>query len=510
MTARRPLVVAAGEVRELPTGDLITVGALDLATVELLVNKDVANGYCGLNSSAKVPSGNLTGATSSITGIVRLTGDLGGTATAPTVPGLAAKLDAADASVTNARTPTAHASSHLDGGADEVVGVANGAWPFLTPTATKTSAYTAVSGDLVMCDGSGGAFTVTLPAAAPGRVVGIKRIDAVPSNAVTIAAAGSDTIGAGAVSSGNIRTQEAVLILQANGTNWVFAASYTGNPTGLPTAKGDILAATAPYTLARLGVGANDTVVTADTAQSTGLKYATIASLGAELTLVPTASKTTTYTAADRDLVLCDATSGGFTVTLPAAAAGRKVGIKKTDASANLITISRAGSDTIGAAAATSITLALREQFVTLTANGTNWVITDSSYMLANLDARYANASLLTSGTVAAARLPNVRSPRFTITYGATVTPDCNNGPFQFCTATGAVALAIPTNAVEDFVMSLRFVASGAQRVITFNASFKAATGVGTTLTIPSGGRGDIALRYEAAYGWTILSATVS
>lgn len=37
--------------------------------------------------------------------------------------------------------------------------------PPLVPTAEKTGAYTAVSGDLVICDTSGGAFTVTLPAA---------------------------------------------------------------------------------------------------------------------------------------------------------------------------------------------------------------------------------------------------------------------------------------------------------------------------------------------------------
>jgi hypothetical protein len=33
---------------------------------------------------------------------------------------LASKLDASDASVTNARTPTAHAASHADGGSDEI------------------------------------------------------------------------------------------------------------------------------------------------------------------------------------------------------------------------------------------------------------------------------------------------------------------------------------------------------------------------------------------------------
>jgi hypothetical protein len=43
----------------------------------------------------------------------------------------------------------------------------------------------------------------------------------------------------------------------------------------LVDAKGDILAATAADAVSRLAVGANDTVLTADSAQATGLKWAT-------------------------------------------------------------------------------------------------------------------------------------------------------------------------------------------------------------------------------------------
>lgn len=51
----------------------------------------------------------------------------------------------------------------------------------------------------------------------------------------------------------------------------VLAASI---PKALVDAKGDLLAATAADTPARLGVGANDTVLTADSSQATGLKWA--------------------------------------------------------------------------------------------------------------------------------------------------------------------------------------------------------------------------------------------
>ena len=51
-------------------------------------------------------------------------------------------------------------------------------------------------------------------------------------------------------------------------------------------AKGDIIAATAADTVSRLAVGANDTVLTADSTAATGLKWATVA--GGGMTLLST------------------------------------------------------------------------------------------------------------------------------------------------------------------------------------------------------------------------------
>jgi hypothetical protein len=67
-------------------------------------------------------------------------------------------------------------------------------------------------------------------------------------------------------------------------------------------AKGDIIAATAADTVSRLAVGANDTVLTADSTTSTGLKWATPAAGG--MTLI----STTTLTGATINLTSIPAT----------------------------------------------------------------------------------------------------------------------------------------------------------------------------------------------------------
>lgn len=57
--------------------------------------------------------------------------------------------------------------------------------------------------------------------------------------------------------------------------------------------------------------------------------------------------------AAEDDLVVCDATSGALTVTLPDATSGTMIAVKKVDTSANAVTITAAGSWTVSASAGT-------------------------------------------------------------------------------------------------------------------------------------------------------------
>lgn len=91
--------------------------------------------------------------------------------------------------------------------------------------------------------------------------------------------------------------------------------------------------------------------------------------------VVVTAAKTMAYTASFGELVICDPTTAGFTVTLPAASVGigQPVIIKNASASANTITISRAGSDLIDGASSASIAAAWAS--LTLVARAGGWVV---------------------------------------------------------------------------------------------------------------------------------------
>lgn len=79
-------------------------------------------------------------------------------------------------------------------------------------------------------------------------------------------------------------------------------------------------------------------------------------------------------------LVFCDASSAAFSVTLPAASVmpGEVLYIKKTDATFNAITVTRAGSDTIDGS--TTRSLATRGEWIKLLSQGSSWVTLESGY----------------------------------------------------------------------------------------------------------------------------------
>ena len=87
-------------------------------------------------------------------------------------------------------------------------------------------------------------------------------------------------------------------------------------------------------------------------------------------------TKTAAYTATTSDnIILCDATSAAFTITLPAATnvTGLRYRIKKIDSSVNAITIDGNGAETIDGAATQS--LATQYDSMDIACDGASWYI---------------------------------------------------------------------------------------------------------------------------------------
>lgn len=224
-------------------------------------------------------------------------------------------------------------------------------------TAVKTANYTAAAGDLIPCDVSGGGFTVTLPAAPADKTrIYIKKIDT-STNQVTIARGGSTDVfeKASGATSLTLKLQFQAKLLTYNASAGIWYVSY------------DLSLTTLDARFAALSLG--------------------------------TAVKTTTYTAAAGDLVPADATSAGFTITLPNAPAdGSMVTVKKIDSTANVVTVSRAGSDVFNiSGGATTSTLTKQNQAEIYVYKSGIWYTLNH---VSNADSRLSDTRTPTTGTV--------------------------------------------------------------------------------------------------------------
>jgi hypothetical protein len=130
------------------------------------------------------------------------------------------------------------------------------------------------------------------------------------------------------------------------------ATMATMVPKSLVDAKGDLIAATAADTVARLAIGTNNQVLTADSAQATGMKWATPAGGGGKVLQVVNATydvSTTNNTSTFADT--------GLTATITPTSATSKIlvlvnqaGVAKTAGNAgsgNTIKLMRGATDLI-------------------------------------------------------------------------------------------------------------------------------------------------------------------
>jgi hypothetical protein len=119
--------------------------------------------------------------------------------------------------ITSGAVTNAVLGSDASGNATWKSVMAVGAAQGLTPTAIKTSAYSANAGDFVPVDVSGGSVTVTLPTTPTDQSrIGIKLVKLSGTNTVTIAAGGSATFNDDATTSATLRLLNQGVTFQYN------------------------------------------------------------------------------------------------------------------------------------------------------------------------------------------------------------------------------------------------------------------------------------------------------
>ncbi len=263
------------------------------------------------------PSGTTPDATTLVKGVVQLAGDLAGTAALPAV----AKVNG----VAVTGVPAA-------GQAIVATGAAAATW-----AAVATAASPAFTG------------VPTAPTAAPG------------ANSTQVA---------------TTAYVDAADTLKAN----LASPTFTGTPAA-PTAAADTNTTQVASTAFVLGQAASVApLVDGTAAVGTSTRYARQdhvhpTDTTRQIALTPTA-RTAAYTAVHGEYVRADATGGAFTVTLPAApGVGATVVVRKTDATANIVTVAPSAAGTIDGDANATITARWAgATFTCVTAN--TWEIT--------------------------------------------------------------------------------------------------------------------------------------
>lgn len=140
------------------------------------------------------------------------------------------------------------------------------------------------------------------------------------------------------------------------------------------TTKGDIIVEDG-LNAVRFPIGTNGQVLTANSVITEGVEWQTPSVTSTDKDVEVFNSSDTLD--ADNDVALCDASGGGFNITLPTAvgAIGKVYDIIKTDSSINQVVMLTTSGQTIGIRSSTSIRLNVNNDSLSVVSNGTNWDI---------------------------------------------------------------------------------------------------------------------------------------
>lgn len=138
-------------------------------------------------------------------------------------------------------------------------------------------------------------------------------------------------------------------------------------------AKGDVLVATGAATVSRVAVGTNAQVLTADSTQASGVKWATPVAGGGGGLSYTFSTKTANYTASTGDYIFADPTTSGITITLPAPAANATVRVKRLVPAGNSVQVAAPVGSFIDAAGVGTDTINSQYQGQDYLSDGSNW-----------------------------------------------------------------------------------------------------------------------------------------
>ena len=251
-------------------------------------------------------------ANTSTKGIVKLAGDLAGTADLPTVPGLANKV---------AITTTISGTNSVTGGGDlsanrslSLVGdaAAPGNSMYYGTNGSGTKGYYAVPTSAVATTIATGTITLAGDLAGTGASPSVAKIKGV-------------TLPASAPSTGQV-----LVATSASASNWAAVDDTAAVKLAGSTMTGKL---TVPTFQVTGGTLASGKVLTSDASGNASWQTA----VGA-LNFVTVSG--TSYTAVSGDFVLVTNSGAAVTITLPALAAGAHIGVKKANTSSFSVTVS--------------------------------------------------------------------------------------------------------------------------------------------------------------------------
>lgn len=112
--------------------------------------------------------------------------------------------------------------------------------------------------------------------------------------------------------------------------------------------------------------------------------------------------KTSGYTVQTTDggdvVVMCDASGGAFTITVPTAVANtQRITVLKTDSSANAVTVAPTGSETIGGES--TLKLYAQQDVIAVFSDNVNWELTSESVTIVARAYRDTSAQTITTGS---------------------------------------------------------------------------------------------------------------